>query len=202
MTAPIVVAILRGITPAEIEPVCKALIAAGITQIEVPMNSPEVLTSIARASKAFADRASIGAGTVVTLDELDAVEAAGARFIVSPNCDTEIIAETRRRGLGSYPGVMTPTEAFAALHAGATALKIFPADTVGPGHIKAIRAVLPPELPILGVGGVSPDNFGIYLDAGCNGFGLGTFLYKPGRPADEVGARAKEAMAALSSAKA
>ena len=164
------------------------------------MNSPEVTTSIARAGNIFADRASIGAGTVVTLAELDAVAAAGARFIVSPNCDTAIIAETRRRGLGSYPGVMTPTEAFAALHAGATALKIFPADTVGPGHIKAIRAVLPPELPILGVGGVSPDNFGTYLAAGCNGFGLGTFLYKPGRPADEVGERAKEAVTAISAA--
>lgn len=197
MTAPIVVAILRGITPEEIEPVCEALIAARITQIEVPMNSPEVTTSIARATKIFADRASIGAGTVVTLAELDAVAAAGAQFVVSPNCDTAIIAETRKRGLGSYPGVMTPTEAFAAYHAGATALKIFPADTVGPGHIKAIRAVLPPDLPILGVGGVSPDNFDIYLKAGCNGFGLGTFLYKPGRPAADVGARAKEAMAAL-----
>ncbi len=200
MTVPIVVAILRGITPSEIEPVCEALISAGITQIEVPMNSPEVTTSIANASKAFDGRASIGAGTVVTLAELDAVAKAGARFIVSPNCDTAIIADTRKRGLGSYPGVMTPTEAFAALHAGATALKIFPADTVGPGHIKAIRAVLPPTLPILGVGGVSPENFGTYFAAGCNGFGLGTFLYRPGRPADDVGARAKEAMAAISAA--
>ncbi len=197
MTTPLVIAILRGITPSEIGPVCEALISAGVTMIEVPMNSPDVIDSIALAARTCDGRATIGAGTVTRLAEVVAVAEAGAQFVVSPNCDTGVIAETRRRGLLSYPGVMTPTEAFAALHAGANALKIFPADSVGPGHIRAIRAVLPPELAIIGVGGVSPDNFGEYVKAGCSGFGLGTYLYKPGRPPQEVGARAAKVMAAL-----
>ena len=197
MPKPVVIAILRGITPDEILPVCEALVAEGITMIEVPMNSPEVLASIARAASEFKARAMIGAGTVTTPKEVEAVAEAGGRFVVSPNCNAAVIAETRRLGLSSFPGIMTPTEAFAAVEAGATGLKIFPAGSLGPGHIKAMTAVLPPDVPLYGVGGTTPDNFADYVAAGCAGFGLGTYLYTPGRPPDEVRARAAKVMAAL-----
>lgn len=197
MSKPLVIAILRGITPDEILPVCDALLTEGITMIEVPMNSPDVLDSIALAASELKDRATIGAGTVTTLNEVKAVADASGRFVVSPNCNPAVIAETRRLGLSSYPGVLTPTEAFAAIEAGATGLKIFPAGSVGPGHIKAMKAVLPPNMPLYGVGGTAPDNFADYVAAGCAGFGLGTYLYAPGRPADEVRIRAAKVMAAL-----
>ena len=197
MLKPVVIAILRGITPDEILPVCNALLAEGITMIEVPMNSPDVLESIALAVSELKDRATIGAGTVTALNEVKAVADAGARFVVSPNCNPAVIAETRRMGLGSYPGIMTPTEAFAAIEAGATGLKIFPAGSLGPDHIKAMKAVLPPDMPLYGVGGTTPDNFADYVAAGCAGFGLGTYLYRPGRPAEEVRAQSAKVMAAL-----
>ena len=198
MPMPHVIAILRGITPAEVLPVSEALIDAGINTIEVPLNSPDVYDSIALAARELSDRAMIGAGTVTRVPEVKAVADAGGTFIVSPNCNVEVIAETRRRDLESFPGVLTPTEAFAAIAAGATGLKVFPAGSLGPGHIKAMKAVLPPDMPVYGVGGTTPDNFGDYIAAGCTGFGLGTFLYKPGRSAADVATRAREVMKALS----
>ncbi|MDB5621803.1 MAG: 2-dehydro-3-deoxy-6-phosphogalactonate aldolase [Devosia sp.] len=190
------IAILRGITPPETLDVCHALIAAGITMIEVPLNSPDALASITLASEALGDAAMIGAGTVLTKKQVWAVADAGGTFIVSPDTNRSVIEETVRIQLGSYPGVFTPSDAFKAIKAGATGLKFFPAEVLGPRGIKAMKAVLPPELPLYAVGGANPDNFGEYFAAGCVGFGLGTFLYKPGSTAAEVSQRAAQAVAA------
>lgn len=191
-----IIAILRGITPPESINVCKALLDAGITMIEVPLNSPDALTSIVAAAAALGGRASIGAGTVLSAADVDAVARAGGAFIVSPDTNPEVIAQTLRHGLGSYPGVFSPTEAFAAIRAGATGLKFFPAEVLGPKGIRAMKAVLPPELPVYAVGGANPDNFREYFAAGCAGFGLGTYLYRPGMTLDEIAQRARTAVAA------
>lgn len=196
------IAILRGITPAEALGVCEALVEAGITLIEVPLNSPDAVTSIGQAASTLGERAQIGAGTVLSGQDVRAVAAAGGRFIVSPDTNPEVIAETRRLGLGSYPGVFTPTDAFTAIRAGATGLKFFPAEVLGPKGIKAMKAVLPPDLPLYAVGGATPDNFDEYFAAGCAGFGLGTFLYKPGTSAGQVAERAAAAVAAYDKGKA
>ncbi len=190
------IAILRGITPSEALDVCRALVTAGITMIEVPLNSPEALTSIARAAEALRGEADIGAGTVLTTDDVTAVAEAGGSFIVSPDTNIDVIVETVRRGLRSYPGVFTPTEAFRAAHAGATGLKFFPAEVLGPQGIKAMKAVLPPNLPLYAVGGANPDNFDAYFAAGCIGFGLGTYIYKPGMDTAQVAERARAAVVA------
>jgi len=190
------IAILRGITPPETVAVCEALVDAGITMIEVPLNSPDALTSIALASNALADRAAIGAGTVLSKKQVWAVADAGGTFIVSPDTNKSVIEETVRIQLLSYPGVFTPSDAFRAIKAGATGLKFFPAEVLGPKGIKAMKAVLPPELPLYAVGGANPDNFGEYFAAGCAGFGLGTYIYKPGMSADDVAERARTAVAA------
>lgn len=196
------IAILRGITPAEALGVCEALIGAGITLIEVPLNSPDAVTSIGLAASTVGERAQIGAGTVLSGEDVRAVAAAGGQFIVSPDTNPEVIAETRRLGLESYPGVFTPSDAFAAIRAGATGLKFFPAEVLGPKGIKAMKAVLPPALPLYAVGGATPDNFEEYFAAGCAGFGLGTFLYKPGMSAGQVAERAAAAVAAYDKGKA
>jgi 2-dehydro-3-deoxyphosphogalactonate aldolase len=190
------IAILRGITPPETLAVCAELIAAGITLIEVPLNSPEALKSIADAAKRFPTEALIGAGTVLTPADVDAVKAAGGQFVVSPDTNPAVIARTRELGMASYPGVFSPTDAFAALRAGATGLKFFPAEVLGPKGIKAMKAVLPPAVPLYAVGGANPDNFGEYFAAGCAGFGLGTYIFKPGMTAADVATRAKTAVAA------
>ncbi len=195
------IAILRGITPAEALGVCQALIEAGITLIEVPLNSPDAVTSIGQAVAAFGERAEIGAGTVLSAEDVRAVAAAGGRFIVSPDTNAEVIAETRRLGLASYPGVFTPSDAFTAIRAGATGLKFFPAEVLGPKGIKAMKAVLPQPIPLYAVGGAAPDNFDEYFAAGCAGFGLGTFLYKPGTSAAQVAERAAAAVAAYDGGK-
>ena len=195
------IAILRGITPAETLEVCRALIEAGITLIEVPLNSPQAVTSIRQAAAAFAGRADIGAGTVLSTEDVQAVAAAGGKFIVSPDTNAEVIAETRRLGLASYPGVFTPSDAFTAIRAGATGLKFFPAEVLGPKGIKAMKAVLPPAIPLYAVGGAAPDNFSEYFSAGCAGFGLGTYLYKPGSSAVQVAERAAAAVAAYDAGK-
>lgn len=195
------IAILRGVTPEEVQAVCAALIGAGITMIEVPLNSPRPLDSIARAAKEFADRAMIGAGTVLSRREVHKVATAGGTFIVSPDANKDVIAETVRLGLGSYPGVFTPTEAFRAIRAGATGLKFFPADVLGPGGIRALKAVLPPGLPVYAVGGAKPSNFDTYFAAGCAGFGLGTYLYTPGTGVERVAERAAAAVAAYDKGK-
>ncbi|WP_316354560.1 2-dehydro-3-deoxy-6-phosphogalactonate aldolase [Devosia sp.] len=197
-----IIAILRGITPNETVEVCKALISSGITMIEVPLNSPDALTSIAMASNTLGDEAAIGAGTVLSKKHVWAVSDAGGTFIVSPDTNKQVIEETVRLQMLSYPGVFTPTDAFRAIKAGATGLKFFPAEVLGPKGIKAMKAVLPPELPIYAVGGANPDNFGEYFAAGCTGFGLGTYIYKPGMDAAQVAERAAAAVAAYDAGKA
>jgi 2-dehydro-3-deoxyphosphogalactonate aldolase len=191
-----IIAILRGITPEEAVPVCTALVEAGITLIEVPLNSPNAVDSIGRAAKALSDRAEIGAGTVLTPEDVRAVAGAGGTFIVSPDTNVEVIEETVRLELKSYPGVFSPTDAFAAIRAGATGLKFFPAEVLGAKGIKAMKAVLPPALPLYAVGGANPDNFHEFFAAGCTGFGLGTYIFKPGMDVADVSERAKLAVAA------
>ncbi len=189
-------AILRGVQPSEILSIVEALVNSGFSQIEVPLNSPDALTSIALARREFGNLSSIGAGTVLTAGQVRQVQEAGGTFIVSPNYDSEVIRTTRSLGMESYPGVLTPTECFAALKAGADALKIFPAFQVGTAGIKALRAVLPKETPVYAVGGVGPAEFQQYADAGCQGFGMASNLYKPGFTADQVAENAREMTAA------
>jgi len=196
MTHRHLIAILRGITPAETLPVCAALVEAGITLIEVPLNSPDALKSIGDAATAFGGKAEIGAGTVLSVSDVEAIRAVGGVFVVSPDTNQEVIARTRALGMASYPGVFSPTDAFSAIRAGATGLKFFPAEVLGPKGIKAMKAVLPPGLPLYAVGGANPDNFGEYFAAGCAGFGLGTYIYKPGMGAADVAERARLAVAA------
>ncbi len=191
-----IIAILRGVTPAEAVGVCETLVAAGITMIEVPFNSPEPLVSIAAAVKALAGRAEIGCGTALSVADVDNTHGAGGRFVVSPDANDAVIARTRALGMASYPGVFSPTEAFRAIRAGATGLKFFPAEVLGPKGIKAMKAVLPPELPLYAVGGANPDNFREYFEAGCAGFGLGSYIFKPGMTLSQIAERARAAVAA------
>jgi 2-dehydro-3-deoxyphosphogalactonate aldolase len=196
-----IIAILRGITPEEMLPVCSALVEAGITMIEVPLNSPEPLRSIGDAAKAFDGRAVIGAGTVLARFEVDEVADAGGLFIVSPDTNPAVIGATIELGLESYPGVFTPSDAFTAIRSGATGFKFFPAEVLGPKGIKAMKAVLPPTIPLYAVGGANPDNFSEYFAAGCAGFGLGTYIYKPGMNATDVAQRAAAAVSAYDQGK-
>jgi len=184
------VAILRGITPAEVQPVGQALVSAGWQLIEVPLNSPEPLRSIATLAASFPN-ALVGAGTVRTADEVRAVHAAGGRLIVSPHFDHAVVDAAAKLGMATLPGVMTPSEAFAALAAGASGLKLFPAEMMPPAALKAMRAVLPAETLLLPVGGISPVSMAGYRAAGASGFGIGSALYRPGAGADEVAAAAR-----------
>jgi 2-dehydro-3-deoxyphosphogalactonate aldolase len=190
------IAILRGVRPDEAVSVATAIVEAGIDWIETPLNSPDPLESIAAMHEALGERARIGAGTVLTEADVSAVAAAGASYVVSPNCDTAVIRAAKSLGLGAYPGVFTATECFSALAAGADALKIFPAGLMGAGGLRAIRAVLPVETLVYAVGGVGPKDFGAWRDAGADGFGLGASLYQPGFSASQAGAAARESVLA------
>lgn len=195
MTLPLI-GILRGVTPDEVVEIARAVLAAGITQIEVPLNSPDPLESIRRLVDAVGEQAVIGAGTVLTPTQVRDVHAAGGRLIVSPNCRPSVIEETHRLGMASWPGIVTPSEAFDALEAGATGLKLFPAVQVGLEGMKAVRAVLPSDTLLYAVGGVGIDNFATWQAAGVNGAGLGSALYKPGQTASQVSQQAQALVAA------
>lgn len=195
-----IIAILRGVQPLEAVDIMMALMDAGITKIEVPLNSPEPFDSIERMVKAAADRALIGAGTVLDEAEVSRLAAIGARMVVSPNANPAVIAATKAQGLLSYPGVLTPTEAFAALRAGADGLKFFPAFKLGLDGFKALSAVLPEATKTYAVGGVGPADFADWRGAGITGFGLGSNLYKPGYSAEKVGQLAADIVRAYDGA--
>jgi len=180
------IAILRGIRPNEILPVGLALFEAGFRLIEIPLNSPEPLDSIRLLASELGDRAHVGAGTVLRTEEVNAVASAGGTLIVSPNANPDVIRATKAAGLRSFPGVATPTEGFAAIDAGADGLKLFPAEQIGPAVVKAWRAVFPADVPLVPVGGITPENMGSFVAAGASGFGLGSALYKPGHTAEQV----------------
>ncbi len=184
------VAILRGLTPAEAPATGQALTQAGFLLLEVPLNSPQPLESIA-ALAAQHPALLIGAGTVMSASDVRNVHAAGGRLIISPHFDADVVHEALRLGLACMPGVATPSEAFAALRAGAHALKLFPAEMIAPAVVKALRAVLPASVPLLPVGGIGPDNMASYCQAGASGFGIGSALYKPGQPVAQTAAAAK-----------
>jgi 2-dehydro-3-deoxyphosphogalactonate aldolase len=191
------VAILRGIQPHEAEPVAAALEARGIAIIEVPLNSPDPMDSIARLSRGFGDRLLIGAGTVMTEAEVQAIADAGGKLIVTPHADPVITRAARARGLLAVPGFFTPTEAFAMLAAGANGLKLFPSEAASPAVLRALRAVLPKGTPVLPVGGVDAGNIPAWREAGAAGFGIGSAIYKPGDSPETVGAKAHALIAAL-----
>lgn len=186
------VAILRGLTPAEAPAIGDALVEAGFTLIEVPLNSPDPLQSISILAEQLRGRAMVGAGTVLSPSQVNKVARAGGSFVVSPNVHVPTIEATVAVGMASLPGYFTPTEAFAALEAGATALKLFPADGGSPAMLKAQRSVLPRDLNILAVGGIHSGNMAEWRAAGADGFGIGSNLYRPGKAAGEVAADARE----------
>ncbi|MGH8179006.1 MAG: 2-dehydro-3-deoxy-6-phosphogalactonate aldolase [Steroidobacter sp.] len=183
---PAIIAILRGVTPDEVLEVANTLIEEGIRIIEVPLNSPQPLVNIERLARSFGDKALVGAGTVTSVAAVNDVASVGGRLIVSPNANAAVIARAVERGLDVLPGVMTPTEAFAAIDAGARDLKLFPGGTTGPAHIRALREVLPADCAIWAVGGVSVANLAQWLEAGARGVGIGGSLYKPGVTIDSV----------------
>ena len=191
-----IVAILRGVAPDEIDAIGDALVDAGVTVIEVPLNSPQPFDSIARLAKRHGARALVGAGTVLEATDVARVKDAGGKLIVAPNFDAEVVGAAKAGGLASLPGVMTPSEGFAALKAGADGLKLFPAEIIPPTVFKAWRAVFPAGTLLLAVGGVGVDNIRSYADAGASGYGIGSALYKPGRPAADIGKLARALVAA------
>ncbi|GAB2678665.1 2-dehydro-3-deoxy-6-phosphogalactonate aldolase [Saccharopolyspora gloriosae] len=184
------VAILRGVTPGDVAGIGEVLADEGIDAIEVPLNSPEPFTSVARLAAAVGDRCVVGAGTVLDVEDVARARDAGARIVVAPNADGAVIAAAVDAGLRPYPGVATPTEAFAAVAAGARHLKLFPADSIGIAGMKAWRAVLPPDVELLPVGGVDETGLAAWAAAGAGGAGLGSALYRPGDGPERVRARA------------
>ncbi|EPN9527425.1 2-dehydro-3-deoxy-6-phosphogalactonate aldolase [Cronobacter malonaticus] len=185
------IAILRGITPDEAHDHVAAVIDAGFEAVEIPLNSPDWRTSIAAMVKAFGDRALIGAGTVLKPEQVDELAEMGSKLVVTPNIQPEVIRRAVSYGMTVCPGCATATEAFNAIEAGAQALKIFPSAAFGPDYIKALKAVLPPEIPVFAVGGVTPENLAVWLKAGCIGAGLGSDLYRAGQLVERTAAQAK-----------
>jgi 2-dehydro-3-deoxyphosphogalactonate aldolase len=193
------VAIIRGVTPGEAEAIGDAIYEGGIRIIEVPLNSPDPLKSIELLARKFGDRVLVGAGTVLDPADVQRVRDIGGRIIVSPDTNVKVIEATAAAGLVSSPGYFTPSEAFSAIHAGATGLKLFPAEAATPAVLKAQLAVIPKDMPVMAVGGIRPDNMRPWLDAGAVGFGLGGGLYKSGQTAQETLEKARAYVAALRS---
>ena len=191
------IAILRGVRPDEVEAIGDALVEGGVRIIEVPLNSPDPLDSIAKLSARLEGRALIGAGTVLKVEQIEPIRTAGGRLIVSPSTSPAVIAASVAAGMVSTPGYLTPSEAFIALEAGAHALKLFPAEAVSPAVVRAQRAVLPKELRLIVVGGIGADHLNSWFDAGANGFGLGSGVYRPGQTAAETLAKARVFQTAL-----
>jgi 2-dehydro-3-deoxyphosphogalactonate aldolase len=196
------VAILRGLTPDEAPAIADVLFDVGFRCLEVPLNSPEPFESIRRIVDRMGDRALIGAGTVLTVEDVRRMADVGGKIVISPNTDVDVIAATKDAGLQSLPAFFTPTEAFRAVAAGADALKLFPAELAGPQGLKAMRAVLPKTTPVFPVGGIDPDTMGPYLKAGAAGFGIGSSLYAPGRSVEDVRARGEALVAGFKAARA
>lgn len=194
------IAILRGVKPEEVLEICRGLVKIGFTKIEVPLNSPNAYESISILAKNLPDSVMIGAGTVLTAEQVDKVQAAGGRLIVSPDCNTSVIDRTVQNGMESWPGIATATEAFTALRHGATGLKLFPGIALKPEGLGALKAVLPKEVPVYPVGGAGPSNFADWFKAGANGFGIGSALYKPGLSAEEVKSRGQDIINAYDAA--
>lgn len=192
-----IIATLRGITPAEVPAIADALIESGITRLEVPLKAPEALDSIRLLARSRGETAQIGAGGVLSIQEVRAAAKAGANAILSPNTDTMIITETCKLGLASYPGAATPTECLTAIRAGATALRLFPAFLIGPRGMAAFRPILPDGVPILAAGGVAPTEFGEWIDAGASGFCIASALYRAGDRPEAVRLRARILISAL-----
>ena len=191
-----IVAILRGVTPDEVTGIGDALHEAGIRVVEVPLNSPQPFRSIATLAARFQNRMVVGAGTVLDVDSVDQLKSAGGQISVSPDCNPQVIARAVQNGMVPLPGVFTPTEAFTAVRAGARHLKLFPAEAASPKTVKAWRAVLPRDVSVYAVGGVTPANMKEWADAGCAGFGIGSNIYKPGMSADDVSKAARDFVAA------
>ena len=193
------IAILRGIETAEVDSALGSLAGAGFRIVEIPLNSPHPMHSIAAAAKAFGERMVIGAGTVLSATQVTEVADAGGRLIVAPNFDARVAARAKELGMIYAPGVATPTEAFAAIEAGASALKLFPAEMIPPDTVKALKAVLPPDIPLVPVGGITVERMAPYWAAGARGFGLGSALYKPGTDAATIGSQAAAFAAGMQS---
>jgi 2-dehydro-3-deoxyphosphogalactonate aldolase len=191
------VAIIRGVTPADAEAIGDAIYEGGIRIIEVPLNSPEPLKSIELLAKRFGDRVLVGAGTVLDPADVQRIKDIGGRIIVSPDTNVDVIAATASAGLVASPGYFTPSEAFSGIRAGATALKLFPAEAASPTVLKAQLAVIPKHIPVLAVGGIKPDNMRLWIDAGAKGFGLGGGLYQPGQSAADTLDKARAYVAGL-----
>jgi 2-dehydro-3-deoxyphosphogalactonate aldolase len=196
-----IVAILRGVKPSEVLDIGEALYAAGVRVVEVPLNSPDPFQSIATLADHFQGRMVTGAGTVLDVASVDLLKRAGGMISVSPDCNPAVIARAVEQGLTPLPGVFTPTEAFSAVRAGATHLKLFPAEAASPVTVKAWKAVLPKHVRLYAVGGVTPDNMQAWADAGCAGFGIGSNIYKPGLTADDAGRNAAGFVAAWNALK-
>lgn len=191
------VAIIRGVTPDEVEAIGEALVAGGVRIVEVPLNSPDPMSSIRRLAQRLQGRALVGAGTVLEENQVAEVADAGGQIVVSPSTDPVVIRATVAAGMVSSPGYFTPSEAFTALKAGANTLKLFPAEGASPTVLKAQKAVLPKHVPVLAVGGILPDTMRPWLDAGAAGFGLGGGIYKPGQSPEETERKARAYVAGL-----